>query len=106
MRTTRAILELVPNVPAFREVPPRPRAAPRRMYHGRVRAYSRTCICATPRLVYDGSTWAADALSAAQTLLFIRAWAKQRAVYGPMMGFGGGVTWAILVATTCKEMPG
>ena len=38
-----------------------------------------------------------------QTLVYVKAWAKQRGVYGSMMGYPGGVAWTLLTAFYCRQ---
>ncbi|GKT36440.1 hypothetical protein ADUPG1_009408, partial [Aduncisulcus paluster] len=35
----------------------------------------------------------------------VRLWAKKRGIYGNVLGYFGGVNWAIVVANVCKEKP-
>ena len=38
-------------------------------------------------------------------LITVKAWARARGIYGHMLGYLGGVNWALLVATLCKGTP-
>ena len=36
-----------------------------------------------------------------ETLQFVKLWAKNKGIYNNMMGYLGGISWAILVAKIC-----
>ena len=37
-----------------------------------------------------------------ETLQFVKLWAKNKGIYNNMMGYLGGISWAILVAKICQ----
>eukprot|EP00927_Polykrikos_kofoidii_P064666 TRINITY_DN6013_c0_g1_i3.p1 TRINITY_DN6013_c0_g1~~TRINITY_DN6013_c0_g1_i3.p1 ORF type:complete len:877 (+),score=173.62 TRINITY_DN6013_c0_g1_i3:168-2633(+) len=40
-----------------------------------------------------------------QTLRFVKYWARQRGIYSSVLGFFGGIAWALMVARVCQLYP-